>query len=43
MSIMTNYDIWEFKETQMMHWVCNNVNRNMFWKADMEPTKSFII
>ncbi len=43
MPIVTNCDIQEFKKTQTMYWVYDDVNMNMFWKFGIEPTKSFII
>ncbi len=43
MAIVTDCDIQEFKETQTMYWIYDDVNMSMFLKSGMEPTKSFIV
>ncbi len=43
MAIVTDCDIQEFKESQTMYWIYDDVNMSMFLKFGMEPTKSFIV
>lgn len=43
MAIVTDCDIQEFKETQTMYWIYDDVNMSMLLKSGMEPTKSFIV
>jgi hypothetical protein len=43
MLIVIDCDIQEFKDTQTMYWVYDDVNKSMFWKVGMEPIENYIV